>query len=312
MKILFDILLLLFLFGLLGLAADFVVKNIKYLALILKVKLFAFGIILGLITTIPELSLGINATINEVSAISVGNLLSGIIIIFGLVLGASLILNRKISTDSKWRILIPQALIIFFPVLLGLDGGYGVLDGIIMVLAYFILLVYLYYCNQSYTPSYLEVINKNKIAKAIFISLAGIIFILLSSHWIISISLDLLKYIKISELVIGALVFAIGTNLPEITIAITSWRKKASKLSLSHLLSSAFTNTLALGVLAVIRPIVFEVDSAFWILSSFLVISVVLFLIFYQSGKKMDRREGFILLSVYLLFLIINILFLNK
>jgi len=61
MPILLDALKLLLLFVVLGWSANFAVKNIKYLGAILKIRLFAFGILLGLITSLPELSLGINA-----------------------------------------------------------------------------------------------------------------------------------------------------------------------------------------------------------------------------------------------------------
>jgi len=308
MSIFFDSLLLLFLFAVLGVAADFVVKNIKYVASVLKIKLFAFGILLGLITTLPELSVGINVTIKGVAALSVGNLLSGIIVIFGLILGASLLLNRQIFTDGKLSVLIPEVAVIFSPILFGLDGSYGLLDGLAMTGLYFGLIFYLYRANHTFglSLSHSEMINKNKIAKAILLSIIGIVFILLASHWIVKITLDLLNYINISKFVIGALVFAVGTNLPEITIAIASWRKKTSELSLSHLLSSAFTNVLVLGILAVIRPIVFGIDSAFWILAIFLSLTMFSFLIFYYSDRKMDRREGLILLSIYILFLIVN------
>jgi len=312
MSIFFDLLSLIFLFAVLGVAADLVVRNIKYAASVLKIRLFAFGILLGLITTLPELSVGISAAIGGVSALSVGNLLSGVIVILGLILGLSLLLNRQISTDSKWSVLIPEAAVIFLSVLFGLDGNYGTLDGILMVGLYLGLIFYLYRSSPAPNFPRLKIINKNKIVKAIIMSIASIVFILLSSHWIISITLDLLNYISISKLAIGALVFAIGTNLPEITIAITSWRKKASELSLSHLLSSAFTNVLALGILAIIRPIAFSVDSYFITISIFLFLIVFLFLIFYHSGRKMDRREGLILLLVYVLFLIVNFWFLVR
>lgn len=65
-------------FVVLGGSAGLVVRNIKYIASALHIKLFAFGIVLGLITTLPELSVGINATIDGVAALSVGNLLSGL------------------------------------------------------------------------------------------------------------------------------------------------------------------------------------------------------------------------------------------
>src|SRR3989339_1678129 len=118
MSILIDSLLLLFLFAVLGVPADFAVRNIKYIASVLKIRLFAFGLLLGLITTLPELSVGINATIDKAASLSVGNLMGGIIVIFGLVLGASLLLNRQIDTNEKLKILIPEVAIIFLPILL--------------------------------------------------------------------------------------------------------------------------------------------------------------------------------------------------
>ena len=185
-------------------------------------------------------------------------------------------------------------------------------DGLVMVGLYLGLIFYLYRVNHSFGLSHPDIINKNKVVKAILFSITGIVFVLLASHWIVKITLDLLSYVKISEFAIGALVFAVGTNLPEITIAITSWRKKASQLSLSHLLSSSFTNVLVLGILAVIHPITFNVDSTFWTLAIFFSITMFLFLIFYHSGRKMDRREGLVLISFYVLFLIINFYFLKS
>ena len=134
MPVLIDLFKLLFLFIALGWVADLAVKNIKYIGATLKIRLFAFGILLGLATTLPELSLGINSTINQAASLSVGNILGGIIVILGLVLGASLLLNRKITTDGRWATLIPTVLFIFSPVLFGIDGQYGLTDGIIMVI----------------------------------------------------------------------------------------------------------------------------------------------------------------------------------
>lgn len=303
MPILFDVLKFLLLFIALGWSANFAVKNIKYLCAVLKIRLFAFGILLGLVTSLPELSLGINATIDQAMALSVGNLLGGIIVMLGLILGASLILNRKIVTDGRLASLIPTVLVIFSLVLFGIDGKYGLFDGLAMIGLYVGLIFYLYRLNHFSNHKHIKISDSNQVGKSIILSIAGIVGILIASHWIVGITLDLLNYIQVSQLVIGLVVFSIGTNLPEISIAITSWRKKSSELSLSHLLSSSFTNVLILGALAFIRPIIFDTDSAFWIVALFLGVILALFAYFYHSNKKMDRREGAILLAVYILFI---------
>lgn len=307
MFILSNLLLLLFLFFILGISADFSVRYIKYIGSILKIRLFAFGILLGLVTTLPELSLGINATIDQATTLSVGNLLGGIIVMLGLILGASLLFNRNINTDGRLSTLIPTVLVIFSPIILGVDGKYSLLDGLIMVFLYLGLILYLNRLNRFINSANIEISSKEKVTKSIIFVIAGIIGILLTSHWIIKITLDILNYINISQLIIGLIIFSIGTNLPEISIAISSFRKKSSELSLSHLLSSAFTNVLVLGIIALFQPIVFELNLSYWILSLFFGIILILFTFFYYSNKKMNHVEGAILLSVYILFIITNI-----
>ncbi len=113
--------------------------------------------------------------------------------------------------------------------------------------------------------------------------------------------------INISKLFVGLVIFSIGTNLPEISIALASWRKKSSELSLSHLVSSSFTNVLLLGLLASFNTINFQVNISYWLVAIFMFLLLILFSIFYYTGKKLSRNEGFILVFIYLLFLVSSI-----
>jgi cation:H+ antiporter len=305
--IIFDIVILLILFGILGYAADFIVENIKYLAKTLKIRLFAFGILLGIITTLPELSVGINATLNKVGGLSFGNILGGVIVMLGLILGTSLILNRKITTDGDLKKILPQLGIIIIPIILGLDGVISRFDGLIMIIAYFGLIYYLYKTQNQTANKVTIAIDKNKIIKAIFFSIIGIVIVLLSSNWIVQVTLNLLQYLHLSEMAVGLLIFSIGTNLPEISITFTSWRKKTAELSLSHLLSSAFTNIFVLGILASLYPIAITIGLSYFILGMFIIITLGIFAVFYYTEKKLDRNEGLALVICYACFIIANI-----
>lgn len=308
MSILIDSFLLFFLFIILGIAADLAVRNIKKIALTLKIRLFALGILLGIITTLPELSVGIEATVEGTPSLSVGNLLGGIIVLIGLIMGASLIFNRKINTSKNSKTLIPTAFIILSPILLGLDGQYEIWDGLMMVFLYIGLLFYLYRVNHPFNNNkHLVLIDKRKIIKAFCLSVTGVIFVILASNWIVKITVDLLKNTNISGLAIGLLIFSIGTNLPDISITLTSWRRKTPELSLSHLISSATANILVMGFLAVMRPINFVLGPTYYSLAFFLAVILSLFVYFCYSHKNLNRKEGFFLLGVYILFLLTNI-----
>jgi cation:H+ antiporter len=308
MTLFYNLILLFGLFGILGIIANYTVDSIKYLGYTLKIKLFFLGIILGLMTSLPELFVGINATLEGSAPISVGNLISGIIVMLTLILGSSLIVQRKIITDGKFTTLIPITILILSPILFGLNGSYDTLEGLMMVILYIALIVYMVKINHHNFSSLPSLLNRNKTSKALLVAISGTIGIIVTSHWIVKIALTLLQNSNLNELMIGTLIFGVGTNLPEIVVAITSWHKKSSALSLSHLLSSSFSNVLILGILVIIRPIDFRLSSTFLLLALFLPVTMFTFLTLYRSGKKMDRKEGVILVSIYVVFVLLNVL----
>lgn len=303
MAVFFDIFFLAGLFLLLGFSADLTVKNIKKIASFLELRVFIFGVILGIITTLPELSVGINAAINRVTVLSVGNVFGGIVVILGLITGLNLVLNRKIATKGVLESLFPSAGVMLAAFLLGIDGRYGVGDGLVIIFLYLFLLVYLYKANHHNHGKRTIVLEKGKFAQALFLSLVGIILVILFSNWIVEVTVDLLSRANLSKIIIGAVIFSLGTNLPEIIIAITSWKRKSPELSLSHLISSAFTNVAILGFLAVMTPIEFSRGVAFYLLGAFLFLILGAFTYFCFSQKKLDKREGYFLLAIYFLFL---------
>ena len=308
MAVFINCLLLLVLFWLLGVAANIAVNNIKRLAAILKLRFFAVGVLMAIATTLPELAIGVHASLNNVTTISVGNLLGGIPLIFGAILGIGLILNRKISTAQETRSIIPEIIVIFSPILLGLNGKYGTWDGIIIIGLYLAVLFYIArgrLSKQSMEETQEEMQYYSTI-RILSLSLIGLGLIVLLSSWILLTTTSLLKQLQISELILGIVVFSIGTNLPEFTIVVASWYKKVPELSLDYLIGSALANVLVLGILALLRPIEFAVDYSFIVLGAFLGIMLVLFIIFYRSDKEMDRQEGFVLFGVYVLFLVVN------
>lgn len=308
LDLLLNFLLLIALFVVLGFSADIAVHNIREIAKALKLKIFVLGILLGLFTTLPEMSVGINASLEGVSALSMGNIMGGVIVLIGLILGTSLILNKKIGTEESLKTLLPASLVILSPFIFGMDGKLGVFDGISMVLLYAGLIFYLYHLNRNRRlDDQIAIIDKGKMGRDLIYAIFGVIAVMLTSNWIVEISMTLLDKIQVSELFIGLMVFSIGTNLPEITITLTAWRKKTSELSLSHLISSAFTNIFVLGSLAILSPITYETNIVYYILVIFVVIMISLLFIFAKTDKSLSRREGFALFFVYIVFVALNI-----
>jgi cation:H+ antiporter len=308
MSLILNLSLILVLFAVLGWSADLAVKNIRLVALTLRMKLFALGIILGVMTTLPELSVCINAALNDAGSLSVGNIMGGMVVLIGLILGVSLIANKKVATDDINASLIPSSLVILSPFILGIDGRLAIFDGLIMITLYLALIFWLYRNNKNREPlNFVGLVDRRRATKEVLFAILGVILVMLTSSWIVDLTMVLLDKVLMSKLLIGLILFSIGTNLPEIIIAVTTWRHKNPDLSLFHLVSSAFSSILVLGLLSILKPITFSIGPVYYALAFFVSLIIIVFIIFSHTHKSLSRLEGFILLTIYLLFLATNI-----
>ena len=87
----------------------------------------------------------------------------------------------------------------------------------------------------------------------------GIAFILYGANFLVKGASALARKFKISELIIGLTIVALGTSLPELVISVGSAVNGASGIALGNVIGSNIFNTmLILGVTALITPIKFN------------------------------------------------------
>ena len=311
MSPLLAIILLVVLFYFLSKAADFVVDAMRALSRKLGVGVFWLGLVLGLFTSLPELAIGLSAVYRGSPDISVGNLFGGILTLLGLILGLSIILNRKIRTDGDLWHIFPSLIYILLPLFfLATSGALSVAEGVILIAGYIVAL-YPLYRGRLVSSSKAPHLDKQDINMGrrgpggqIFSVLVGLAVIIICAHFIVEITMPLLLAWSVSPLVAGLTVFALGTNLPELIIAIEAWRRGSRELSLANLLGSAMANVFILGILALLARIEYEQNSSFFTLIIFEVGLFIGIAWFYVSKRSFSRREGIILVSAYLVFLI--------
>ncbi len=311
MSLIIYLLALLPLFYLLSKGADLVVKNSLIISRKIALPIYVTGLLLGLLTTLPEMTVGINAVFNNISGLSVGNIFGGVIVLFCLILGLSIVLNRSIKTDGRMLNILLIALYLIVAIALGYNNSYSVFEGIILFLLYPIIMLLLYRKQHHFSDVHFIAVREGRIIKEFFLILVGIILVVFFSHYIVEVVLQFLEKFDIPPFLIGVVLFSIGTNLPEISITLKSWRRHAGDLSVSHLLGSAAANMWVLGCLALLRPLKISVHDSFVFLSVVLVTVLTLMVIFYKSGKRFSRLEGAILVSIYLVF-VVGLLVLNS
>ena len=124
--------------------------------------------------------------------------------------------------------------------------------------------------------------------------IAGIAIILYGANLLVRGASALARKFKISELIIGLTIVALGTSLPELVISVGSAIKGSSGIALGNVIGSNIFNTmLILGVTALIKPIKFNGRMLSRELPFNLLASIVLILI---AGSMVigGTEDGFI------------------
>lgn len=318
------LLIIFILFFVLGKSADFLITNIKKLSEKLHIKTFTIGIILGIFTTLPEFFLGINAIRDNVPSISSGNLFGGIIILFTLLIGINLVLNEKIETDGNIKNIFPNFIFILLAIVSGLKGSFNFYDGIFFIFLYFLIIFYVNKRNNINIDNS-EILepkknvfntlknifskNDNESLKEIFICLLSIIFLLISSNLIINFSNKILDQFNVSKFFIGLIMFSIGTNLPELIVILRAFKNKNSELSLSHLIGSAMANIFILSILSLFNNFKINVNTSYISLLIIAIISSLSIILFYKTNKSFSKKEGYVLVLIYMVFFISQFFF---
>ena len=306
-------------------SAEWVIVSLRRISKKSKVGVFAVSaIILAVGTSLPELFVGISSALNGTPNISLGVVLGSNIANIALITGLVALILGKINVHGEY--LKRDVFIAFvcglFPLALMADGILGRVDGLIL------LFVYAAYTASFFKDKFAEISNENNretffykffrevnhinfdITKEygkLFFSLA---VMLLSSQVIINSSQNIALGVGVPLFVIGLIVLAIGTSLPELAFSLKSIKGGEPKIFFGNLLGSTIANsTLIVGLTAVISPITISSFSDYRNAIIAFVIVFITFWIFIRTKHRLDRYEGLILVIIYLIFTIIEFIF---
>lgn len=314
-----DIALYIAAFLLIWLGSGFTVKSIESIAHRLKMNTFIVSfVVLGLFTSLPEIFLAINSTVEQRPEVSAGNLIGGIVVLFLLLIPLIAISGKgaKIIKDiSKLRLFISLS-VVALPSIMLVDSYLGIIEGLIFLGAYTSLI---FFIERKKTGAKAEEKSKKRSTKhkkgfSWSISFGklvlGSVLIFVSSNIILDNTIKLAEVLNISTFVVSLFVISIGTNLPEFTVGIRSILQHDKNLALGNYIGSAAANTLLFGFLILLNPSGILINDSKIILTlSLLIVSLILFYIFTVSKKVLSAREGVVLLSLYVIFCFIEIAF---
>jgi len=290
-----------------------IIKSVENLAHRLKISPFTMSFfVLGILTSIPEFSVGINSIINKTPDIFVGNLLGASLIIFILIIpllavfGGGVKLIHQLSENN----LIFSLLVVAAPVFLIADNLLTRTEGVFLILIYFILFYFIEKKDglMGIKIPKKKLFNKNFLEDTVELLLSALIIFLVSKY-IVTETVYFSDQLKVSQFIISLIVLSIGTNLPEISLAIRSIINGKNEVALGDYLGSAAANSLFFGLFTLFNGSRVNLSVYSFRILFLTLLGLGIFYIFSRSKKNISKHEGKILLLIYLLFIISQVLF---
>jgi len=291
-----------------GLAIKSVEKNSHQL----KTSSFLLSfLVLGLFTSIGELSIGLSSIIKNDPEVYVGNLIGASIVIFMLIIPLLALTSKSIKITPEFQEfnLLASLLVIALPVLSIMDGKITKIDNILALILFIFLLINIQ--NKNKLIKNLKTINqsKSKIAQELLKIIFGIVVIFTSSHFIVEQTLYFSHILQLSPFLISLLVTSLGTNIPELSLVVRSAIMKNNEVAFGNYIGSASFNTFLLGFLGLIYHKEIILNHSYTISLIFLILNLTLFYFFAKSKNTVTKKESLILLSTYFLFILAQIYF---
>ena len=291
--------------------ADKFVDSASIIAKQLGINELTIGLtVVALGTSAPEIFVGISSIINESESLAMGAVVGSNISNIALIFGVSCI---GIAAKPK-----KAPLVQFVPFLLSsFFLGYALIDlsiskfESVLLLMIFLYFIYVTYQNRSNDDQLQEEsFTEESSIYTIFALLFGLIALVAGSNYAVVYAEKIAVLLKISELVIGLPILAIGTSLPELAATISAVIKKKTDMVVGNVIGSNVLNiTLVVPIIGFFSNV--QLDSLILSRDFFvMIIATILFVIIgisYSSkafGINSIKLVGLILVSGYLIYIL--------
>ncbi len=310
-----DFIILIIGFVLLIYGANFLVDGGASLAKKLNVPTIVIGLtIVAFGTSAPELVVNIFASLKNNSEIVLGNILGSNIFNILSILGISAVIRNlklsKTTTLIEVPIVILSSLIIFIvtnDVLID-KRAYSEIsrgEGFILLIFFVLFLAYNIFLGITRDFELEEEIKDLKIQISILYILIGLAFLIFGGRFVVNSSINIAKFLGISERVIGLTIIAIGTSLPELITSIVASLKKTTDIAIGNVLGSNIFNTLfIIGVSSTISNVSVKPVNQYDIAVNMLTSIFIFIFLFTGKRHQLERWEGVMFLILQIVYFI--------
>ena len=290
--------------------ADIIINQSEKIALrfgiseyIIGATLIAFG------TSLPEMAASINASIHGKAELAVSNIIGSNIINITLVIGVVLLISKKINPDrdffakdSSWAL---------FPVLIFVaivfDNQITRVSGIAMLMLMFAYILFLLNHQDNamgmVEDEDLEDAKKDfNLIKTTALLIVGFITVIYGADYTISSASNIAKSFGVSEWIVGVILVAFGTSLPELIVSIMAAKSGKADMAIGNVIGSNMANiSVALAGAAIANPI--YLDFSKYTFDIVVLVIATFMLVFITANKMYSKPAGISLLVLLTIFL---------
>ena len=290
--------------------SDLFVDGASSIASILKIPTIIVGLtIVALGTSAPEAAVSITSSLSGNNAMAVSNVIGSNMFNLLMVIGVSAVLKELLMEKSVLNNDLPflVGITILFAAFIVIGWNISSIEGIILLI---ILVIYIFAIIRNAKKSSTGgVVEKPKLnlPKSIIFILIGLVGIILGGDLVVDSASYIAMAFGMSETLVGLTIVAIGTSLPEFVTSLTALKKGENQLVIGNVIGSNIFNILfVLGASSAISAI--PLDSTMLIDVIFMVFVTVLCFIFGKTQDKFDKKEGIILIALFIAYMIFAIL----
>lgn len=290
--------------------SDFFVDGASSVASILKIPTIIVGLtIVAFGTSAPEAAVSITSSLTGNNAMAVSNVIGSNLFNILLIIGLCAFLNelqigRKLLEKDLPFLVIITILLSGFIVL---NWNISRIEGIILLLLVIGYVGYLVYtARKSVESQYVDEAKLTPLRSIIYI-IIGFIGIVLGGNFVVDSASSIAITLGMSETLVGLTIVAVGTSLPELVTSLTALKRDENELVIGNVIGSNIFNILfVLGASSTISPIVLQKSMIVDI--ALMIFVTVLCYVFARTQEKFDKKEGFILVSLFITYMIFAIL----
>ena len=280
-------------------------RNLGVAPLLIGLTVVAFA------TSAPEILVSIVAAVEKQPGLAIGNAIGSNIINIGLVLGVTALIRPIEIESATLRREMPALLAVsLLTVSLFLDTYLSRMDGIVMLTGLVIVMFWLARlgtrsaANDPISRDFeAEIPTDVRMSMAVVWLIVGLVTLLIGAELLVNGAIGIATELGVSEVVIGILVVALGTSLPELAVSLASALKGEYGLAIGNIVGSNIFNLLAvIGIAATIQPSALPPTVLSLHIFVMVAFTLVLFAMTYDYDERseLSRIEGAALLVAFL------------